>query len=125
MLLIFLYSTLGFFFFWADFSTSLRNRNRLLTAMFNYISCVNGVNSGGTNCEELREDIYAASVPALRVVALLLTSMVNAFNVLFVLQFKDVKERIKTLKRRLTAKADMDGSNQDATNTSKQFKGTT
>ena len=92
--------------------------------MFDYISCVNDVNNVGGNCEELREDIYAASVPGLRVVTLLLTSLVNAGNVVFVLQFRDVKERIRTLKRRLTSKVNMDGSNQDAMNASKQFKET-
>ena len=132
LLLIFLYFTLVLCVYWADFSTSLRNRNKLLTAIYDYIFCVNNPNNQGVNCEELREDIYDASVPALRAIAILMSSAVNFGNVVFVLQFKDVKKRIRSLKRRLTAKSDHGGDNRgntrgdtygdncDALNTSKQ-----
>ena len=107
LLLIFLYFTLVLFVYWADFSTSLRNRNRLFTAIFDYISCVNNPR---TSCDEYREDIFDASIPGLRVIAVLMTSLVNISNVVFVLQFKDVKKRLRTLTRRFTSKNDFDGN---------------
>ena len=111
LLLIFLYFTLVLFVYWADFSTSLRNRNRLFTAMYDYISCVNNISYQEGSCEELRGNIYNASFPALRVIAVLMTSLVNISNVVFVLQFKDVKKRLRTLTRRFTSKNDLEGSN--------------
>ena len=79
--------------------------------MFDYISCVNNRGS----CEELRENIYDASFPALRVIAILMTSLVNISNVVFVLQFKDVKKKLRTLTRRFTSKNDFDGSSSHGT----------
>lgn len=111
MLLIFLYLTLVLLVYWADFSTSLRNRNKLFTAIFDYICCVNDINYREGSCEEHREAIYDVSFPALRVTAILMTSLVNISNVVFVLQFKDVKKRLRTFTRRFTSRNDLDGSN--------------
>lgn len=126
LLLVFLYLTLVLCVYWADFSTSLRNRNRLFTAIFDYITCVNNVRP--TNCDELREDIFDASIPSLRVIALLMTSLVNFSNVVFVLQFKDVKKRLRTLTKRFTSKnfdgTTFDGINHDTNNAPKQHKET-
>ena len=108
LLLIFLYFTLVLLVYWADFSTSLRNRNRLFTAIFEYISCVNDPRA--TSCDDFREDIFDASIPSLRVISIIMTSLVNISNVVFVLQFKDVKKRLRTLTRRFTSKNDFDGT---------------
>ena len=111
--------------YWADFSTSLRNRNGLFTAIVEYISCVNDDSYQEGSCEELREDIYDASFPALRIIAVLMTSLVNFSNVIFVLQFRDVKKKLRTLTRRFTSKNDFDGSNSHGTaNASRQHKTT-
>ena len=126
LLLIFLYLTLVLCVYWADFSTSLRNRNTLFNAIFEYIACVNDVRTA--NCDELREDIFDTSIPSLRVIAVLMTSLVNFSNVVFVLQFKDVKKRLRTLTKRFTSKnfdgTTFDGINHDTINALKQHKET-
>ena len=108
------------FVYWADFSVSLRNRNSLLSAIFDYVSCVNNFSNEGT-CDEYREDIYDASFPALRVTAVLMTSLVNISNVVFVLQFRDVKKRLRTLTKRFT-KSEIDSKSRDSASASRQDK---
>jgi len=108
LLLVFLYFTFATCVNWADFSTQLRNRNGLFTAIFDYVSCVN---KQGGDCEELRDDIYAISFPVLSVCAILLTSLVSVSNVVFVLQFRDVRKRLRTLTKRFTSRSEIDGGN--------------
>ena len=48
----------------------------------------------------------AAIFPALRVIAILMTSLVNISNVVFVLEFKDVK-RLRTFTRQFTSKINL------------------
>ena len=108
------------FVYWADFSVSLRNRNSLLSAIFDYVSCVRNPSYEGT-CEGYREDIYDASFPALRVTAILMTSLVNISNVVFVLQFRDVKKRLRTLTKRFT-KSEVDRYSHNTSSALRQDK---
>lgn len=98
------------FLYWANFSINLRNRNELFTAIFNYISCVNDTDNQNRNCEDLRQKIYDVYFPILTIISVLMTSMVNLCNVVFVLQFREVKKRLTTLRRRFTSKSNIDGA---------------
>jgi len=54
-------------------------------------------------CDKYLNDVRDASFPALSAMSLLMTSLVNFSNVLFVLQFREVKKTLRRLTRRFTS----------------------
>ena len=101
LLIVFFYFLIVLFVYWTDFSIQLRNRDKLFTAVNNYASCVRY----GDNpmCDKYLNDVRDASFPALSAMSLLMTSLVNFSNVLFVLQFREVKKTLRRLTRRFTS----------------------
>jgi len=104
--MVFFYFLFVLFVTWTDFSIQLRKKNELFTAIRNYTSCVRY----GDNpvCDEFLEDVRDASFPALSAISLLITSLLNVSNVLFVLQFREVKKTMRTLTRRFTSSKELE-----------------
>ena len=101
LLIVFFYFTIVQFIFWTDFSVQIRNRNRLFTAINEYSSCVR--DGDKPECDQDLDDVRSASFPVLNALSLIMTGLVSLTNVLFVLQFREVKRTIRTLTRRFTS----------------------
>ena len=66
-------------------------------------------------CDGLLEDVRDASFPALSAISLLITSLLNLSNVLFVLQFREVKKTMRTLTRRFTSSKELESPDPEKT----------
>lgn len=73
----------------------------MFSAVNNYATCVR--DGDKPECNQYLDDVRGASFPALNALALIMTSLVNLSNVVFVLQFRDVKETLRRMTRRFTA----------------------